>query len=132
MGLNFIKETLEAVARYAALSWKDWVFIWMLSIVSELIALAGMLLVARALAVPLTLFNLGWMRSLFFLAALIPFTLVGGFGLREITVVAVLSALGIGREEAAAYALLLYARSLLVSLPGGAVELWSSISLRST
>ena len=97
------------------------------SLSKEIISLMGHVLLARALHISISFVDLGWMRSIFFLSALAPFTMAGGIGLREVSIVLVMSAFGIDADLAVAYSFLLYARSLMLHLSGGVIELLSLI-----
>jgi hypothetical protein len=121
--LVFCRDVFHSMANYSDLSPRDWSGILVLSILSELISLSSLLLLAMGLSIPISFTDLGWMRSIFYLASFAPFSLAGGFGIREISVVVVISAFGVSSELATAFSLLMYARSMLVSLPGGLLEL---------
>jgi len=92
---------------------------------SELIGVLSFYYMALSINLPVQLTDLGWMRSTFFLVSLTPFTLVGGIGLREVSIVWVLSTMGIHTDLAAAFSFLVYARSVIISLTGGLIELVS-------
>ena len=116
----------DALSGYKNFSIKALSFLIIISFLKEIIALLAHTLLARSIGISISFVDLGWMRSIFFLSALAPFTMVGGVGLREVSIILVMSAFGIDAEVAAAYSFLLYARSVLLTLPGGAIELWSA------
>ncbi|MBI3738896.1 MAG: flippase-like domain-containing protein [Chloroflexi bacterium] len=121
--LRFSSHLFQSLSVYASLSAAELTILLGASILSELINLLIQVFLAFSLHIPISIVDLGWMRSLFFLASLAPFTLTGGIGLREVTIVLVMSAFGIPPELAGAYSLLSYARAMLVSLTGGIFEL---------
>lgn len=123
--LQFSSRLFQSLSVYASLSAVELTILLGASILSELINLLIQVFLAFSLHIPISFVDLGWMRSLFFLASLAPFTLTGGIGLREVTVVLVMSAFGIPPELAGAYSLLSYARTATVSLIGGAFELFA-------
>ena len=94
-----------------------------IALLGDLVSLAGFALVALALHIPISFVDLGWIRALMLLAAFTPITLPGGFGMREVSAVVLMSSLGIGAGQAGAFSLLLYARSVFTALFGGLVEL---------
>jgi len=96
-----------------------------LGLLSELVGLLSFYHLALSIDLPIQFTNMGWMRSIFFLTSLAPFTLMGGIGLREVSIVWVLAAVGVHADLATAYSFLSYARSVLVSLTGGLIELFS-------
>jgi uncharacterized protein (TIRG00374 family) len=129
---SFLGRVFNSASVYANLSTPELLALGSAGFASELIALLGYVLLAHALHISISIVDLGWMRSLFFLAALAPFTLVGGFGLREVSVVMVMSAFGVNPDLAVSFSLLLYARTVLLSSVGGMVELFSMIRLHQT
>jgi len=95
---------------------------------SELIGVLTYVFVAWAMNIPLSFLNLGWLRSVSFLAALAPFTLTGGIGLREVTLIVILSSLHVEPDMAVAYSFLIYARSVVFALLCGLIELVSLVT----
>ncbi len=93
------------------------------ALLGDLVSLLAYFLIARAINLPISFVDLGWIRSILFLVALAPLTLPGGFGIREVSAAILVSSLGLGVEAAAAFTLLLYARSVIAALLGGAVEM---------
>ena len=94
-----------------------------IALLGDLVSLFGFALVALSLHIPISFVDLGWIRALMLLAAFTPITLPGGFGMREVSAVVLMTSLGIGAVQAAAFSLLLYARSVFTALFGGLVEL---------
>ena len=92
---------------------------------SELIGVLSFYYMALSINLPVQLTDLGWMRSTFFLVSLTPFTFIGGIGLREVSIVWVLTTMGIHTDLAAAFSFLVYARSVTIGLTGGLIELVS-------
>ncbi len=93
------------------------------ALLGDLVSLVAYFLVARAINLPISFVDLGWIRAILFLVALAPLTLPGGFGIREVSATVLVASLGLGVEAAAAFTILLYARSVITALLGGAVEL---------
>jgi len=126
MSFSFTSKVLDSLKVYKEFSAGELLFLIVILLFTEIIGLIGYILLARALSVPISFVDLGWMRSIFFLSALAPFTLAGGIGLREVSVVVVMSSFGISADKAAAFSFLLYARSVLLNLSGGFIELLSA------
>jgi uncharacterized protein (TIRG00374 family) len=126
--LERLADSLEVYSRFSVL---ELILLVSLGLIGELFSLLAMVYLAQSLNIPVSFSELGWMKSIFFLAALTPFTLVGGLGLREVSVVLVLSAFGISAGLAAAFSFLMYARSAVLSLFGGALELSSLVKVPS-
>ena len=122
-----IEKLFSAFSSSKKLSWSELSTLFGASIIKELLSLFGYTLLARALQIPISFIDLGWMRAIFFLSALAPFTFIGGIGLREVSVVYIMSTFGINTELATAYSFLLYTRSVILYLSGGLVELFLSL-----
>jgi hypothetical protein len=87
---------------------------------SQLAGVVSNYWIARAIAIDLPFLTLGWIHALVVLVTQAP--VVGGLGMREVTLLAILPGLGVAPELALAYSLLLFARGLFVSLLGGLNE----------
>lgn len=93
------------------------------ALLGDLVSLLAYYLVARAINLPIAFVDLGWIRAILLLVAIAPLTLPGGFGIREVSAAVLVAALGLGVESGAAFSILLYVRSVITALLGGAVEL---------
>lgn len=125
---SFIGKALDSLKFYKEFSATELFALIALSLSAEIIGVISYVLLTRALSIPISFVDLGWMRSIFLLAAFAPFTLAGGIGLREVSVVVVMSAFGVDAEKAVAYSFLLYSRSALLNLSGGLIELISTLT----
>lgn len=81
-----------------------------------------------ALHLPLSIAVAGWARTVVALAGMLPVS-VGGLGVREGSLIAVLHPYGIPAPTAAALGLLLFARELAAALAGGVIEGRTFLSL---
>lgn len=81
-----------------------------------------------ALHLPLSIAASGWTRTVVALAGMLPVS-VGGLGVREGSLIAVLHPYGIPASAAAALGLLLFARELAAAFVGGVIEGHSFLSL---
>lgn len=124
-GTGLLKKLASSVKTYSQLPNADLGLLLGLGLAGELLNLVAVLHVAKSLNIPISLVDLGWMRSIFFLAALTPFTLAGGLGLREVSMILTLSAFGIPAVLATAFSFAMYVRGVLVSLFGGIIQLLS-------
>lgn len=122
-GFRLISKLFTSLQMYRSFTVSEVLILTSTAILGELVALLAFVLIAMSVHISITVVDLGWMRSLLFLAALTPFTLAGGFGLREVSTVVIMAGLGIPADQAAAFSLLVYARSVIVSLFGGLLEL---------
>ena len=90
----------------------------------HLLGVVSMWCFARALALDVSFVNLGWMRSFLNLVQLLPIT-VNGIGVRDVSLVFVLQDYGVAASAAVALSMLMLARSFVMGLIGGLVELRS-------
>jgi uncharacterized protein (TIRG00374 family) len=123
-GYRLLAKIFFSLGIYRSFSRGELFILLCTALIGELISLLAYVLIALSMHIPITVADLGWMRSLAFLAALAPFTLVGGFGLREVSTVIIMTGLGVSPDQAAAFSLLIYARSMVVGLIGGWLELF--------
>ncbi|HXF85207.1 MAG TPA: lysylphosphatidylglycerol synthase domain-containing protein [Anaerolineales bacterium] len=128
--IGFVRRFFVSMEGYAKMPMSVLVVIGLINLGAELVGILSYVLVARALHIPLSFVDLGWLRAVAFLAALAPVTLAGGFGLREATIVVALSAFDVHPNVAAAYSLLVYARSVVFALLCGLIEFVSLVKAR--
>ena len=121
--MGFLGRFFASIEEYAKMRSLELSVIALINLGNEFLGLLAYILIARALNIPLSFVDLGWLRAISFLAALAPFTLAGGVGLREITVVLTMSAFDIHPNLAAAYSFLIYARNVIFALLCGTIEL---------
>ncbi len=120
---GFLARYFHSIDRYAQMPFSVLAGVAFLYLGNDLLGLAAHILLAWALDIPLSLYDLGWLRAIAFLSSLVPFTLAGGIGLREVSLVVILSALDVSPTVAAAYSFLIYARGVMFSLMCGLLEL---------
>lgn len=127
---KYLSRIVQSLAAYARLTGAE---LWLLvgaGILSDLVSLISYVFIAWSVGIELSIANIGWMRSVFLLASLTPLTVAGGIGIREVSFVVMMSTFDISPEIALAYSLLLFCRTLYLSLLGGFVELFDTIYAR--
>ncbi len=129
-GFRLVAKLFASLEIYRTFTGPELLLLTFTAVIGELVTLLAFVLIALSVHISISVVDLGWMRSLLFLAALTPFTLTGGFGLREVSTVVIMAGLGIPADQAAAFSLLVYARSMVVSLLGGTVELGTLLAER--
>jgi len=120
---SLLSKLFLSLGIYRSFSWLEVIIMVFTALGSELFSLLAYVLIALSMHISISVVDLGWMRALLFLAALAPFTLAGGFGLREVSAVVLMSGMGIAADRAAAFSMLIYTRSMTISLIGGGLEL---------
>ncbi len=124
---NFLGRFFTSLQTYAKYPASLLILVVMINLGNEFFGLIAHILIARALYISISITDMGWLRAIAFLSALAPFTLAGGFGMREVTVAIAMTAFNVSPQLAAAYSFLLYARSVLFSLLCGILELFSTL-----
>ena len=120
---NYSKRTIKSLSLYARLSIKDLSLLIGVGIMSYLVGFLSYIMIARSIGIDISIFHLGWTRSAVLLAALLPLSIAGGLGIREVSLVVLLSFYGVESEVALAFSLLLFSRNIFLSLIGGFLEL---------
>jgi uncharacterized protein (TIRG00374 family) len=123
-----IEKLFHSLSLYSSLSGSEISIVLVTALFTELLAIIAHLITATSIGIRISFVDLGWIRALVFLAALTPLTLPGGFGIREVSMAVILSSFGIETEKAAAYSILLYARTLIIALIGGGIELFFNLT----
>jgi uncharacterized membrane protein YbhN (UPF0104 family) len=118
---------LDAVGRFRSMPAATLRRLVAASVARHLLMIAGFYSFALALHLPLTLPVAGWTRTTVALAGMLPVT-IGGLGIREGSLIAVLHPYGVPAAAAAALGLLLFARELAAAAIGGIIEAHAFLS----
>ncbi|MEJ5223894.1 MAG: lysylphosphatidylglycerol synthase domain-containing protein, partial [Anaerolineales bacterium] len=94
--IRFLARYFHAIDHYATMPLKLLLGVALMHLGNDLLGLVSHILLAQALGIPLSIYDLGWLRAIAFLSALVPFTLAGGIGLREVSLVIILSSMDVG------------------------------------
>lgn len=113
---------LVAVSAYADLPAPDLLLALTAGILSALAGITSGTYLAQAVGIQINFLTMGWIQAVMLLATSLPFAVAGGVGIREVTLVALLSAVGVSVELSLALSFLLFVRGVLISLIGGILE----------
>lgn len=113
---------LEAISAYASIPARDLVLAVFAGVASVMLGVLSGLFLAHAVGIEISFLELGWIQAIILVTTQLPFAVAGGLGIREVTLVALLSGFGVSSELALAYSFLLFLRGIVTSLPGGATE----------
>ena len=134
-GPGFLGRWLErwhSVARSVRrLSGEDMASMCGLSVLEHLLGVVSIWLLARSVAIDVSLVTLGWIRSAVAIATSLPIT-ISGLGIREGGLILMLEPYGVEGAQAVALSFLMLARGLVVGALGGLVEAWDAVRARST
>lgn len=119
---SVVEKFSEIVKRFKSFSSGSIIFIFALSIISQLLGVLVYYLLAKSLNIGISFLAMGWIRSVVVLITMIPIS-IAGLGLREGALIILLRSYGIRDEDALAFSLLIFSVTvLLVGLIGGLVE----------
>ncbi len=120
--LKYTLKTLKSFAEIGQMSVKDQFQLSVLGLLAQMIRLGAYLLIARSIGMQTGFGQLGMVFTLVFLANNLPFNFSLGIGLREISLGALLLAIGVDTAYAVAMPLVLFSRAVFIGLVGGALE----------
>jgi uncharacterized membrane protein YbhN (UPF0104 family) len=120
--LRIIEKLLSAASSYAEMPMRDLLYSMSAGILAALVGIVSGVYLARAIGLDLGFLELGWTLSIMSLATQFSLTMMEGLGVREVTLVALLSLFNISAEQALAFSLLIFGRGLIISLLGGLIE----------
>ena len=127
-----VEKFLTAVTAYANLPAFDLLLSISAGIGSALAGIASGVFLAQAVGIELSFLDMGWIQAIVLFATQLPFTVAGGVGVREVTLVAILPTLGVSAELALALSLLMFLRSILIGLCGGIIEAYGTLRRKSS
>ncbi len=120
--LRIIEKLLTSASAYADMPGRDLLYSMSAGVLAALVGIVSGVYLARAIGMDLGFLELGWTLSIMSLATQFSFTMMEGLGVREVTLVALLSLFNISSEQALAFSLLIFARGLITALLGGVIE----------
>ena len=119
---SVVERFSEIVKRFKSFSPGSIIFIFALSIISQLLGVLVYYLLARSMDIEISFLAMGWIRSVVVLITMIPIS-IAGLGLREGALIILLRSYGIRDGDALALSLLIFSITLLlVGLIGGLLE----------
>lgn len=127
---QIIEKLMISASSFSDMPMQSLLFSMSAGIASDLIAIVSNLFLARAVGLSLSYLELGWVTAIVNLTTQITLSIMEGLGVREVTLVAVLSIFNISAEQALAYSFLIFSRSVIISLIGGAIEALDTLRSR--
>jgi uncharacterized protein (TIRG00374 family) len=126
-----IEQLLLAISVYADFSTWELLSVTTVGIVRLLLNIFSFLFMAMSVGIGLSYLNMGWIQSVVALTSMLPFTIAGGLGYREVSLVAMLATFNIGAELALAFSFLIFGRTILLGLVGGLVEATQTLVVKN-
>jgi uncharacterized protein (TIRG00374 family) len=128
--LKRLDKLLDTVSTFAEMRFLHIALALSLGFAAHLTGVFADLILARAVGIQISYLNMGWIYAIIYTASVLPIAVAGGTGLRELTLVTILSTFGVQPEIALAFSLLILARMVIVSVTGGALELLRTVRER--
>lgn len=119
---SWVERLLRIWDEFHAMKRSEHLHLFMFGVLIQLAGIASHISIVEGLDIPLDWLTVGWVRSLVMIISLIPFS-VGGFGLREGSLIYLLSLYMIENETAIAYSFLIVGSVYITGLLGGLVQL---------
>lgn len=117
-----VEKFFTAVSAFAGMPAPDLLLAVLAGVASALAGIASGTVLAQSLGMSISFVEMGWVLALVSLITQLPFAAAGGLGVREVTMVALLAAMGVSADLALALSLLLLVRGVLIAMIGGVVE----------
>jgi uncharacterized membrane protein YbhN (UPF0104 family) len=121
----YVFKIIQAFAEFEQLKITTQLAIIVMGITNHLIMYVSYLLFARSVGVDLTFAQLGAMRALLVLAMNLPINFGIGINLKDLTLLAILTAMGVALDKAVAISVIAFARVLFTGILGGFAELFN-------
>ncbi len=128
--LDSLEKVLSTASSYADMPASGLFLMIGAGILSALAGITSALFLAEAVGINLGFLEIGWIQAVVSLASQLPFTIGEGLGVREVTLVAVLSLFGINAAHALAFSFLIFIRNILIALLGGILEAIEALRAR--
>jgi hypothetical protein len=112
---------LEALTALRGLPARYMIALLVLAAVLNLCGVASHIVFARAVGLTMSVWTIGWIRSAVLILGLLPLS-IGGFGIREGSLIFLLHAYGASPEQAVGYSILVVLTALGIGLAGAGLE----------
>ena len=119
---RLIEKLFVAISTFANMSVLDLSLSFGAGILSAFSGIASGVLLASSVGIGIDFMNMGWIQAVIVFATQLPFTVAGGLGVRELTLVAILSTFGVSADQALALSFLIFFRGIFLGLIGGLIE----------
>jgi len=117
-----VEKFFTAVSAFAGMPALDLLLAVLAGVASTLAGIASGTVLAQSLGIRISFVEMGWVLALVTLLTQLPFAAAGGLGVREVTIVALLTTMGVSADLALALSLLLLVRGVLIAMAGGVTE----------
>jgi uncharacterized membrane protein YbhN (UPF0104 family) len=120
---NYFYKIVKAFADFQKIKLVSQVILICLGITSQLVMVISYFFMAKSVAVNLSYAQLGTLRAVLFIIINLPVNFGIGVNVKDVTLATALTAMGIPLDKAVAISIISLAKSLIVGIVGGLVEL---------
>ena len=117
-----VVKLLEAAGNYQDIAFGRLFLLISLGLIRLLIGLLSFYLIALSVEIHIPFADMGWIRSVMMITLILPLSIAGGLGIREASLIVLLSTFGVPAESSLAFSILIYLRQVILGIVGGAVE----------
>jgi uncharacterized membrane protein YbhN (UPF0104 family) len=128
--LRIVEKLLTSASSYADMPVPALLFSMSAGILSALVGIASGVFLAWAVGIELSFLELGWVLSIVTLTTQFTLSIMEGLGVREVTLVAILSLFNIRAEQALALSFLIFSRGVIIASIGGLIEAFDTLRAR--
>lgn len=121
-----LRKLVSSSMEYRSISEWEHVEIFIFTIVFEAFGILAMYLLALSLDLPITIIQIGWIRSVILLISMVPITFAG-IGVRDSGLILLLGIYGVAAPDAVALSFLILLGNFVLALVGGIFELRNTI-----
>ncbi|MBN1147696.1 MAG: flippase-like domain-containing protein [Anaerolineales bacterium] len=129
---HYVERLLLAFAAYTRFSVWELFLVALFSVGRHLVGVASFLYLAKSVGIDLAYMQMGWIRMLILLASLLPIAFADGLGVREVSLLALLSTFGIDGGLSLAFSFLLFVEGIILSLIGGLLEFFQVVNTKQS
>jgi hypothetical protein len=127
---RIVEKLLTSASSYADMPVPTLLFSLFAGLLSALIGIASGVYLAWAVGIDLSFLELGWALSIVTLTTQFTLSIMEGLGVREVTLVAILSLFDIPAEQALALSFLIFSRGIIIAIIGGLIEAYDALRAR--
>ncbi len=113
-----INKVLNSILEYRNLTYSDFVGVFVFNLAKHITAITAHYLFALSMDLNVSFLTIGWIRTIILILCTLPIS-IGGFGVREGSLIYMLGIYNISAATAVAFSFLLYLGNLFGSLIGG-------------
>jgi uncharacterized protein (TIRG00374 family) len=126
-----LAQVVSSYSLYADFPLWDILLIFTLGLVYHLVNFVAFVILAQSMNLPVDFSDLGWIRALTSLAGYLPVINVSiGISLRDVSLAALLTLIGVSLDQAVAFSVLVLGRSVFAGIAGGILELFHQLSVK--